>query len=124
LLSELLAKATSLPVREIADHTAVEPGNAYVIPPNCDLSIERGVLKLSPRDKSAVPARSIDHFLQSLAADQKANAIGVILSGAGSDGAQGLRAIKEAGGITFAQDSATAKYDSMPRSAVATGCVD
>jgi two-component system CheB/CheR fusion protein len=124
LLSELLAKTTSLPVREILDQTPVEAGHVHVIPPNCDLSIREGVLCLAPRAKNAGPARSIDHFLQSLAADQKAAAIGVILSGAGSDGAVGLKAIKEAGGITFAQDGATAKYDSMPRSAVATGCVD
>lgn len=124
LLSELLAKSTAIPVREISDNTRVEAGNAYVIPLNCDLSIEEGVLRLAPRDKSAGPARSIDHFLHSLAHDQKEKAIGVILSGAGSDGAQGLKAIKEAGGVTFAQDDATAKYDSMPRSAVGTGCVD
>jgi two-component system CheB/CheR fusion protein len=124
LLSELLAKTTSLPVREIVDRTPVAAGHVHVIPPNCDLSLRDGVLCLAPRAKSAGPARSIDHFLQSLAEDQKSAAIGVILSGAGSDGAVGLKAIKDAGGITFAQDGATAKYDSMPRSAVATGCVD
>jgi len=124
LLSELLAKATVLPVREIVEGTRAEANQIWVIPPNCDLSIEDGVLKLAPREKIAGPARSIDNFLQSLAADQKENAIGVILSGAGSDGAQGLKAIKDAGGITFAQDAGTAKYDSMPRSAIATGSVD
>ncbi len=124
LLSELLAKTTALRVREIIDHTPVEANQIYVIPPNCDLAITNRVLKLSPREKTGGAARSIDNFLTSLAADQKENAIAVILSGAGSDGAQGLRAVKEAGGVTFAQDDRSAKYDSMPRAAVATGCVD
>jgi two-component system CheB/CheR fusion protein len=124
LLSELLSKATALRVREITDNTPVEANQIYVIPPNCDLAITQGILKLSPREKTGGAARSIDNFLTSLAADQNENAIAVILSGAGSDGAQGLRAVKAAGGITFAQDDRTAKYDSMPRAAVATGCVD
>ncbi len=124
LLTELLARASTLPVREIETDTELEPRQIYVIPPNCDLSIEHGVLELSPRQKNAGPARSIDHFLRALAADQGQNAIAVILSGAGSDGAKGLKAIKEAGGTTFAQDEDTAKYDSMPRSAVATEGVD
>jgi two-component system CheB/CheR fusion protein len=124
LLSELLAKTTTLPVREIAEGTRVQANQIYVIPPNCDLAIHDGVLKLSPREKGAGPARSIDTFLRSLALDQKERAIGVILSGAGSDGAQGLKAIKSAGGCTFAQDNRSARYDSMPRSALGTGCVD
>lgn len=124
LLSELLARTTKLQVREIKDNTSVEANQIYVIPPNSDLAIAQGVLKLSPREKAMGPARSIDRFLTSLAIDQKTNAIAVILSGAGSDGAQGLRAVKAAGGITFAQDEESAKYDSMPRAAVATGCVD
>ena len=124
LLTELLAKTTALRVREITDKTPVEANQIYVIPPNCDLKLARGILKLSPRGKTGGPARSIDNFLSSLAADQKSNAIAVILSGAGSDGAIGLKAVKTAGGITFAQDDRTAKYDSMPRAAVATGCVD
>lgn len=123
LLSELLAKTTTLPVKEIEQNSRVAPNQVYVIPPNCDLAISNGILKLTTRKRTAGAARSIDHFFKSLAADQKENAIGVILSGAGSDGAEGLRAIKEAGGVTFAQDD-TAKYDSMPRSAIATGCVD
>lgn len=124
LLSEILAKTTSLPVTEIEQNTQVAANCIYVIPPNCDLAVEQGVLKLTPREKSGGAARGIDHFLKSLAADQKEHAIGIILSGAGSDGALGLKAIKGAGGITFAQDSSTAKYDSMPRSAIGTGCVD
>jgi two-component system CheB/CheR fusion protein len=125
LLSELLGRSATLPVQEIEPNTRVERNRIYVIPPNSDLSIENGVLQLTPREKtSGTPARSIDHFLKSLASDRGALAIGVVLSGAGSDGAEGLRAIKEAGGLTFAQDENSSKYDSMPRSAVATGCVD
>lgn len=124
LLSELLAKTTALRVREIIDNTPVEANQIYVIPPNCDLGLSRGILKLSPRSKAGGPARSIDNFLTSLAADQRQNAIAVILSGAGSDGSLGLKAVKSAGGITFAQDDRTAKYNSMPRAAIATGCVD
>src|SRR5581483_8078177 len=124
LLSELLSRTTQISVREITNNTPVERNQIYVIPPNSDLSIVKGVLMLAPREKVNGRARSIDGFLTSLAMDQKNKAIAVILSGAGSDGAQGLRAVKAAGGITFAQDERSAKYDSMPRAAVATGCVD
>ncbi len=124
LLSELLGRTASLPVQEITQNTQAAANHIYVIPPDRNLTILNRVLKLTPRRKSSGPARTIDHFLQSLAADQKENAIGVILSGAGSDGAKGIAAIKAAGGITFAQDHVSAKYDSMPRSAIATGFVD
>ncbi|HWA27893.1 MAG TPA: chemotaxis protein CheB [Lacunisphaera sp.] len=125
LLSELLGRSATLPVQEIEQNTRVERNRIYVIPPNSDLTIQDSVLRLTPREKnSGTPARSIDHFLKSLAADRGSLAIGVVLSGAGSDGAEGLRAIKESGGLTFAQDENSSKYDSMPRSAVATGCVD
>jgi two-component system CheB/CheR fusion protein len=124
LLSELLGRVTTLPVTEIQPDSNVEPDKIYVIPPNCNLAVENGILRLSPRKKNGGPARSIDHFLKSLAEDQKEDALAVILSGAGSDGAQGLRAVKAAGGLTFALDERSAKYNSMPRSAVATGCVD
>lgn len=124
LLTELLGRSASLPVREIEDNDRVAANQIYVIPPNSELTIRGGTLHLTPRERASGPARSIDHFLRSLAADQGCKAIGVILSGAGSDGAKGMRAIKEAGGITFAQDEASSKYDSMPRSAIGTGCVD
>ena len=87
------------------------------------LAIAGGVLQLAPRDSSG-SARTIDNFLKSLAADQGERAIGVVLSGAGSDGARGLQAIKQAGGVTMAQDVESSRYDSMPRSAINTGCVD
>ena len=122
-LTQLLTRATSMPVREVTNNLQVEANHVYVIPPNTTLSIAAGVLKLQPRKQGRTPTRSIDSFFESLAQDQRERAIGVILSGTASDGTVGLEAIKAEGGITFAQDD-SAKYDSMPRSAVAAGCVD
>jgi PAS domain S-box-containing protein len=124
LLVELLAKATSLNVREATDGMRVERNEIHIIPPNRELTIADGVLRLVPREKLQGGTRTIDIFLRSLAADQGPNAIAVILSGAGSDGAQGIKAVKEHGGATFAQLESSARYDSMPRAAIATGCVD
>ena len=122
-LTQILARVTRMPVLEVTNELRVEPNHVYVIPPNTNLSIDAGVLKLQPREKTRTSARSIDFFFESLAADQHERAVGVILSGTASDGTLGLEAIKAEGGITFAQDD-SAKYDSMPRSAVAAGCVD
>jgi len=122
-LTQILARATALPVGEITDDQPVEPNHVYVIPRDTNLSIAQGVLKLGPREKTRAPHRPIDSFFESLAQDQGDRAIGVVLSGTASDGTLGLEAIKAEGGITFAQDD-SAKHDSMPRSAVAAGCVD
>ncbi len=122
-LTQILGRATSLPVSEATDNLPVEPHRVYVIPPNQALSIGQGVLKLQPRSKVPSPLRTIDFFLEALARDQHERAIGVILSGTASDGTLGLCAVKEEGGITFAQDHSAA-YDSMPRNAIAAGCVD
>ena len=122
-LPQLLARATTLAVSVVSDKMRVAPNHVYVIPPNASLTIARGILRLAPRPPKRTPARSIDVFLESLAADQRECAIGVILSGTASDGTIGLEAIKAEGGITFAQDE-SARYDSMPRSAVTAGCVD
>lgn len=122
-LTKLLSKASSMPVTEVTNNLRVEANHVYVIPPNTTLSIAGGLLKLQQRKKVRTPARSIDSFLESLAQDQRERAIGVILSGTATDGTVGLEAIKAEGGITLAQDD-SAKYDSMPRSAVAAGCVD
>ncbi len=122
-LTQLLSRATSLPVHEVTDNLRAEPDHVYVIPPNTSLAIAQGVLKLNPRPKARTPTRSVDVFFESLAEDQRERAIGVILSGTATDGTLGLEAIKAEGGITFAQDE-SARYDSMPRSAVAAGCVD
>ncbi|HEX4119368.1 MAG TPA: chemotaxis protein CheB [Verrucomicrobiae bacterium] len=122
-LTNLLRRVASMPVREVTNNTRVERNHIYVIPPNVNMTIAAGVLKLSARQPATGVHRSIDLFLESLAEDQHERAIGVILSGSATDGTLGLEAIKAEGGITFAQDD-SAKWDSMPRSAVGAGCVD
>ncbi|MBZ5583283.1 MAG: PAS domain-containing protein, partial [Acidobacteriia bacterium] len=122
-LPELLRQRTELPVREVSDGTRVRPNHVYVIPPNTKMTIAGDVLRLTPRAEAAGRYLPIDAFLCSLAEDRRANAVGVILSGAASDGTLGLKAIKAEGGITFAQDE-SAKFDGMPRSAIAAGVVD
>ena len=122
--TQILARATTMPVIQIAGEMRAEPDHIYVIPPNCDLTIQEGVLRVQDRSEPRSVNTTIDIFLRSLASDQGPNAIGVILSGTASDGTNGLTAIKGEGGITFAQDERSAKYDSMPASAIAAGCVD
>ncbi len=122
IMPELLGRRTKLPVQLATDGTRVEANNVYVIPPNAALSIHDGVLSVkAPLDRRRPP---IDAFFRSLAEDRGPNAIGVVLSGTGADGSLGVRAIKEHGGMAIAQDAETAKYGSMPRSAVAVGLVD
>src|SRR6185437_7175301 len=122
-LTQLLTRTTSMPVHEVTNNQQVEPNHVYVIPRNTNLFITDGRLNLRPRGQDRTPQHSIDAFFESLAQDQRERAIGIILSGTASDGTAGLEAIKAEGGITFAQDG-SAKYDSMPRSAIAAGCVD
>jgi len=123
-LADLLARATEMPVRQVTDATPVEPNHVYVIPPNVDMTISQGTLRLTPRTETRGHHMPIDRFLRSLAEDQRSNAIGIILSGTASDGTLGLAAIKAEGGITFAQDERSAKFDGMPQNAIAAGCVD
>jgi two-component system, chemotaxis family, CheB/CheR fusion protein len=122
-LTQILARATSLPVHEITNDEPVRANHVYIIPPDTNLTIAKGVLRLQPRQRTRVLHRPIDSFFESLAQDQRERAVGVVLSGTANDGTMGLEAIKAEGGITFAQDD-SAKYDSMPRSASAAGCVD
>ena len=124
MMTELLSRKTVMPVREVKDEMVVEPDHVYVMPPNTDMTISHGILKLRPRTEVRGHHMPIDRFFNSLAEDQKSHAIGVILSGTASDGAQGLGVIKARGGITFAQDERSAKYGGMPHSAVAAGGVD
>ncbi|HEV2749190.1 MAG TPA: chemotaxis protein CheB [Gemmatimonadales bacterium] len=124
MLPELLSRATKLPVQEAQEGMRVESNHVYVIPRNASMVISAGLLKLTPRQKEVRKYLPVDHFLYSLAEDQKSKAIGVILSGTASDGALGVRAVKAEGGITFAQDESSAKFPGMPQSAIATGCVD
>src|SRR2546425_13042487 len=122
-LVQILSRVTSMPVREVANELRIVPNHVYIIPPNTDMATAEGVLKLQRRRAGRAPHHSIDFFFESLAQDQRECAIGVILSGTASDGTLGMEAIKANGGITFAQDE-SARYDSMPRSAIAAGCVD
>ncbi|PYN18460.1 MAG: hypothetical protein DME05_00745, partial [Candidatus Rokuibacteriota bacterium] len=124
ILSEILSRTTRMPVVEVKNGMSVELGHVYVMPPNTRMTIVAGVLNLTPRSDDRGPHMPIDHFLRSLAQDLKSRAIGVILSGSASDGALGLRAIKAEGGITFAEAPQSAKFDGMPRSAMASGAVD
>lgn len=123
-MTELLGRRTHMKVQQVRDDMRIEPNCVYVIPPNYDLGVLHGTLQLFQRSEAQRPHLPVDHFLSSLAQDQKDRAIGVVLSGSGSDGAIGLTAIKAEGGITIAQDPVTAQYDGMPRSAMAAGCVD
>jgi len=124
MLTELLSRVARLPVLEVTDGMAVVPDHIYVIPPNADLSIKQGILRLHPLAEGRSRHMPIDSFLRSLAEDQQSRAVGVILSGTASDGTLGLQAIKAQGGVTFAQDDKTAKYTAMPHSAIAAGNVD
>ncbi|HNW43808.1 MAG TPA: chemotaxis protein CheB [Elusimicrobiales bacterium] len=124
MIAELLQRSTTLKVTQARDGVRVEPGGVYVIPPNADLSIRSGVLRLAKAAPGAGLRLPINYFFRSLAADRQADAIGIVLSGMGSDGTLGLRAIKDAAGLTLAQAAAGAKFDSMPRSAVASGAAD
>jgi len=123
LTAEILSRISPMPVAEVKDGTRIQPDNVYVIPPNYNLRLSKGVLKLSPR-LEARQHLPIDLFFQSLADEKKDEAIGVVLSGIASDGTLGLRAIKSEDGLTFAQDPKTAQYDGMPRSAILSGAVD
>lgn len=123
-IGELLTPVSTLSVTTIAEGMSVAPNCVYIMPPNTYLTIAHGVFHLTPRSDRPTPFLPIDHFLRSLAQAQKHNAIAVILSGNGSDGALGVEAIKAEGGITFAQKEQTAQSPSMPRCAIATGAID
>jgi two-component system CheB/CheR fusion protein len=123
-LTILLSKATRMPVVEVSDGIAVEPSHVYVIPPNKNMTIRDGTLRLAPRSAASGLQRPIDEFSVALAEQQGSAAIGVVLSGTGSDGTYGLKAIKAAGGVTFAQEPKTAQWPAMPLSAITAGSVD
>jgi two-component system CheB/CheR fusion protein len=123
-LVEILQRFTDMPVQQVDNEMAVAPDHVYVPPPDQDLSIAGGVLVPRARAQGSANRLPIDAFLRSLATDLHDRSVGVILSGMGSDGTMGLRAIKEVAGSNFVQDPDTAQFDSMPRSAIATGLVD
>jgi two-component system, chemotaxis family, CheB/CheR fusion protein len=124
MMPELLGRHTKMPVVEVEDGIQVQPNCVYVIPPNADLSILHGKLQVLEPVAPRGLRLPIDFFFRHLAADQKENAIGIILSGMGSDGTLGLKAIKENFGMAMVQDPSSAKYDGMPRSAINSGVAD
>lgn len=123
ILTDILQRTTPLKVVEAADQMQVESGHVYVIPPNRDMTIFHGALQLSLPDKPRGQRMVIDAFFRSLAEDLAEAAAGIILSGTGTDGTLGVRAIAGAGGLTLAQEPASAKYDGMPASAIQSGFV-
>ena len=125
LMTELVARQTSLKVEDVKDGTAPKASVIYVTPPNTDIVYGDGKLQLlEPSTQVASPKPSVDRFLLSLADEHGENSMAIILSGTGTDGAYGVQAIREAGGITIAQDTESAKYDGMPMAAMQTGCID
>jgi two-component system, chemotaxis family, CheB/CheR fusion protein len=124
LLAELLGKHTKMPVIEVEDGMAVQPDHVYVIIPAQTLLIEDGILRLREPAEPRGMRHPIDHFFTALAGDRKTGAIAVVLSGAGSNGSAGIQDIKLSGGMCIAQLPETAKFDSMPRHAIASGAVD
>lgn len=124
ILSELIKRYTRLNVMEVTDGTVVEPNCAYIIAPNCDMAFMNGSLQLLEPSAPRGMRMPIDFFFRSLANDLRERAICVVLSGSGSDGTLGLRAIKGEGGMVMAQSPETADYDGMPSSAISTGLVD
>ncbi|MCR3923495.1 MAG: chemotaxis protein CheB, partial [Firmicutes bacterium] len=124
MLVELLQRATTMKVVQLQDGTVVQPECVYVIPPNKDMSIRDREIHLFNYVAPHGMRLPIDFFFRSLADDRQDKAIGVILSGMGTDGTLGIRAIKEKGGAVFVQEPASAKFDSMPKSAIGTGLAD
>ena len=122
LLTEILSKKTKMKVQEIDDMDKIQPDNVFVIPHNKGIEVTDGHIALIPRSESSKPI-SIDMLFSSLAAAQKDRVIGIILSGSGSDGTLGIKDIKHQGGLTFTQDD-SAKFTSMPHSAIAAGVID
>ena len=123
-LTEILGRATEMPVREAQHHQRIEPNQVYIIPPNVAMAVGGGILHLVPRGEVRAPHLPVDYLFRSMSEDMQSRAIGVVLSGTGTDGTQGICEIKAVGGITFAQDEATAQFGGMPHSTIGSGCVD
>jgi len=124
LMAELLSKHTAMPVNRIEEGSRLEPNNIYLIPPRKNLTLFHRRLLLNEPENPEGLNLPIDIFFRSLAEDMNERSIGIILSGTGSDGTRGIRAIKEHGGMVMVQDEHTAKFDGMPRNAIATGLAD
>ena len=124
VLPQLLARTSKVEVLTATDGTRAEANHVYVTPPNTEVALLNGIIRLIPPTYGDRPRLPIDYFFRTLAQDQGPSAIGVILSGTGTDGTLGLRAIKEEGGLAFVQEPSSAKYDGMPRSALSSGLAD
>ncbi len=124
ILTDLIQRYTRMQVFEVEDGMAVQPNCTYIIPPARDMAFLNGTLQLLEPSAPRGQRLPIDFFFRSLAQDQRERAIGIVLSGTGSDGTMGVRAIKGEGGMVMAQCPASTEYDGMPRSAIATGLVD
>lgn len=124
LLAELVSKHTEMNVFEAEDDMALQRNCVYVIPTKKIMTVKNGKLRLHDKNKSALPNTAIDTFFESLAEDKKECAVGIVLSGTGTDGSRGIESIKEQRGIVVVQDPITAKFDGMPNSAIATGFAD
>jgi len=124
LMAELLSKHTAMPVKRIEDGMKIERNTVYLIPPRKNVTVFHNQLLLAEQDPSKGINLPIDIFLRSLSEDARELAVGIILSGTGSDGTRGIRAIKEFGGMVMVQDENSAKFDGMPKNAFATGLAD
>ncbi len=124
LMDELLSRNTSMPVENVIHGVEVKANRIYLIPPKKNITLVAGSLYLSEQVRKGGVNLPIDHFFQSLAADAKHRAVGIVLSGTGSDGSRGVKAIKEAGGLILVQDRESSKFDGMPYNAAQTGTAD
>src|SRR6056297_1484828 len=123
-LPQLLSQCTDMPVQSAEDNMAIAANQVYAIPADRTLALENGTLKLSKRERAPGKFKPINAFFESMAEQLLEKAVGIVLSGTGTDGTFGIRAIKEAGGITFAQSKESAEFDEMPRQAIASGQID
>src|SRR5581483_9487967 len=124
VLAELLQSRTKMTVTKVTEAVRVEPNHVYVIPPDRNLVMSDGYIRLTMRERDSLKHVPVDLFFRTLAEHYRQRAIAVVLSGSGTDGSLGVRNIKEAGGIAIAQDPLEAEYDGMPRSAIESGAVD
>ncbi len=124
ILSQILARISNMPVKEVQDKVKIAANNVYVIKPNTNIELSDHIVEVSPRGEDGKPFYPIDYFMKSLADIMKNKAIGIILSGTGADGALGMKAIKNEGGLTFVQDLETAKFPDMPNNVSSSGNTD
>src|SRR5690349_19245366 len=124
LMGELLSKHTSMSIVEATDNMQLKANTIYLIPSKKVMTLEDGHLKLHDKDRNQVPNNAIDVFFEALAKEKGKNAVGIVLSGTGSDGTRGIEAIKKQGGLVIVQDPLTADFDGMPSSAILSGSAD